>query len=158
MSELCPPCGTSGSPSMGSYQRHYYQLGSVIRNTVSQAQDTLYRLRLGRETQRWLDVVERMRPLKSMGPPKTLGELCIELKQDSMESAMEIERRWMGLISVKPYIDMARRDIQELRTKMYHKHTDPIKEKKLDRIEGILSMVINDLSCWELCKTAGEPQ
>ena len=38
---------------------------------------------------------------------------------------------------------------------MYHKHTDPEKEKRMARIERILSMVINDLSCGEMCKPAG---
>jgi len=97
---------------MGPYQRHYYRLGSVIRNTVSQAQDTLCRIQLG-HIQRMLndhyakEVSDRTNyhindhetgnPIWSTTPgwateesknrglyPKSLGELCIELAQEEI--------------------------------------------------------------------------
>jgi len=164
MSELCPPCGTSGSPSMGPYQRHYYRLGSVIRNTVSQAQDTLcgiwkhqfcdglrsardYFDGLCREQYIHMNNPETGETLwtaiQKPGPPQSLGELCIEIEQHSMESAMSTERRWKGLFTVKPFIDTSRRDIQELRKTMYHKHTSLRKERKTARLERLIELVRN---------------
>jgi len=118
---------------MGSYQRHYYRLGSVIRKTVSQAQDTLYRLKLGRETQRWLDVVDRLNPVQPAGPPQTLGELCLEVESDRLRFGVLLAEYWganVGQLMGKTPIC---RDIQELREVMYHKHKDP-KEERLYRL------------------------
>jgi hypothetical protein len=114
---------------MGSYQRHYYRLGSVIRNTVSQAQDTLYRLKLGRERQRWIAVVDRLRPVQPAGPPQTLGELCIELAQNFI---MDLEQ-YNKNVPIPYPPEPIRRNIQELRRVLYHKHKDP-KEERLYRL------------------------
>ena len=112
----------------GPYENHYYRLGSVIRNTVSQAQDTLYRLKLGRETQQWLDVVERMRPAKSMGPPQTLGELCLEVSRPVVDKAYQEDGLTIEFVDMYPKVVY-----DALRRVLYHKHKDP-KEERLYRL------------------------
>jgi len=121
--------------------------GLVIRNTVSQAQDTLYRLKLGRVRQCWLDVVERLNPVQPAGPPQTLGELCCEvvnevIVQGTNETPAKSGEKWEKVIwdMECPYfgitlkdMTVSRRDIQELREVMYHKHKDP-KEERLYRL------------------------
>ena len=116
--------------------------GLVIRNTVSQAQDTLYRLKLGRERQRWIAVVDRLRPVQPAGPPQSLGELCIELAQDSWcrsNMGSPLRRIWINtnlensVFPILPRMVATTRDIQELREVMYHKHKYP-KEERLYRL------------------------
>ena len=121
-----------------NYADHYYRLGSVIRNTVSQAQDTLYRLKLGRVRQCWLDVVERLNPVQPAGPPQTLGELCIELAQDAILEDNELPHRkrecwWLECLFYPDPHRCSLQDIQELRRVLYHKHKDP-KEERLYRL------------------------
>ena len=163
MSELCPPCGTSGSPSMGPYQRHYYRLGSVIRNTVSQAQDTLCRIQLGHiqrmlnnhyakevgdRTNYHINDHETGNPIWSTTPgwateesknrglyPKSLGELCIELAQETLLEGVSVVPAFPGhrvayiewtqitdrFPNLEVNISISRRDIQKLRETMYYK-------------------------------------
>jgi len=121
-----------------NYADHYYRLGSVIRNTVSQAQDTLYRLKLGRERHRWIAVVDRLRPVQPAGPTQTLGELCIELHVGKILLPCVRERQSCGWTQItttfsNPYNPTIRRDIQELREVMFHKHKDP-KQERLYRL------------------------
>ena len=126
---LLRPGGETMSMMKGPYENHYYELGSVIRNTVSQAQDTLYRLKLGRVRQCWLDVVERLNPVQPAGPPQTLGELCIELAQNFI---MDLEQ-YNKNVPIPYPPEPIRRNIQELRRVLYHKHKDP-KEERLYRL------------------------
>ena len=77
--------------------------------------------------------------------PQSLGELCIELAQDEIRHiTMEYEPP-KGFWVAWPVL------IRDLRKAMYHKHRDTQKEKRLYRADAILSLVINDLSCGELC-------
>ena len=145
---LLRPGGETMSMMKGPYENHYYELGSVIRNTVSQAQDTLCRLKLGRETQEIQAKIDRL--FYGDCWPQTLGELCIELAQDGFlkwhtggDPCHENVRRWWkwrGLLE-KDGMSVSRRDIQELRTLMYHKHKDPAKELKMQRIERMIRLV-----------------
>ena len=161
MSELCPPCGTSGNPSMGPYQRHYYRLGSVIRNTVSQSQDTLCRIQLG-HIQRMLndhyakEVSDRTNyhtndhetgnPIWSTTPgwateesknrglyPKSLGELCLEIHADRLRKAEKDGYAYWEWYE----------DVDKLRLAMYHKHTNPEKERKTAKLERLIELVRN---------------
>ena len=139
---------------MGSYQRHYYRLGSVVRNTVNQAQDTLRRMSSGDYHHKWSDwrlanpdwtvsnyiVTHHF----AVTQPKSLGELCIELAQENLKFD-----RWydtpdgLGVVHEwgwRPYIAG---DIQKLRETMYHKHTDPEKERKTAKLERLIELVRN---------------
>ena len=149
----------------GPYENHYYRLGSVIRNTVSQAQDTLCRIQLG-HIQRMLndhyakEVIDRTNyhindhetgnPIWSTTPgwateesknrglyPKSLGELCIELAQETMRVITNEYNTPPGFWTTWPG------DIQKLRETMYHKHTNPEKERKTARLERLIELVRN---------------
>jgi len=107
----------------GDYKDRYYELGSVIRKTVSQAQDTLYRLKLGRETQHIVDCLDRCYGGENY--PQSLGELCIELAQTKVRNGVKH--------GIQFDVCLEKRDIQELREVMYHKHKDP-KQERLYRL------------------------
>ena len=150
MSELC----------MGPYQRHYYRLGSVIRNTVSQAQDSICRLYF---TPFLAEIREQAKRLDEDGkyiafltgaredyvwpePPQSLGELCIELAQEEISYSGPVGCfGYTGIVGEPgepiyeyrfcPYVRRrgpidVSRDIQKLRETLYHKHTKPVKERK----------------------------
>ena len=151
---------------MGSYQRHYYRLGSVIRNTVSQAQDTLCGLgKQVEEYEKWrvsdlgpdysgdghayfyntpahqnfalgwwktgAGIIVEEKP----GPPKSLGELCIELAQETLLEGVSVVPAFPGhrvayiewtqitdrFPNLEVNISISRRDIQKLRETMYYK-------------------------------------
>jgi len=160
MSELCPPCGTSGNPSMGPYQRHYYRLGSVIRNTVSQAQELL----CGIWRHQLCDGLRFARDyFEGLGAPGTreekVGEIefhdgskipmtvtkvkakvqSVGLPQSLGELCIELARDNILRLSFTtwkwvPFVSAGiGRDIQKLRETMYHKHTDP-KQERLYRL------------------------
>jgi len=128
-----------------NYADHYYRLGSVIRNTVSQAQDTLYRLKLGGETQHIVDCIDRH--YGGGNYQQSLGELCLEVVNEVISRGAnenpagpgvrwekviwDMDCEYLGL-SIKD-MTVSRRDIQELREVMYHKHKDP-KEERLYRL------------------------
>jgi hypothetical protein len=129
-----------------NYTDHYYSLGSVIRNTVSQAQDTLCGLQLGSIARRLRDYyASRFRDYDEPPGttyPQSLGELCIELAQSSMavvewtlvENTPSF-KQWS--IKTVPR-ESTRRDIQELRTRLYHKHTD-VRRELVDHFEDSLN-------------------
>ena len=154
----------------GPYENHYYRLGSVIRNTVSQAQDTLCRIQLGHiqrmlndyyakevgdRTNYHINDHETGNPIWSITPgwateesknrglyPKSLGELCIELRQELLPGfVIEYDDTvdWLNRDAV--YI--LRNEIQELRRAMYHKHTSPEKERKTAKSERLIELVRN---------------
>jgi len=133
-----------------NYADHYYSLGETVRQTVKEAQDILARLAYhkyaeeireqqaeGREyTKRAL---LRAGAIVSWpaGPPQSLGELCIELAQDKyLGWQMDIEdgliwvqsddsesENWLkNPDQIQGFGTETRRDIQELRIAMYHKH------------------------------------
>jgi len=64
-----------------------------------------------------------------ISPPQSLGELCIELAQKQVYCPSFYHYKGQKIRIGFEYLDFIRRDIQELRTKMYHKHTDPIREQ-----------------------------
>jgi hypothetical protein len=68
------------------------------------------------------------------GLPQSLGELCIELAQDDISSIYTYFAESGQLAGQK-------RDIQELREKMYHKHTDPEKERRTARAERLIELL-----------------
>jgi hypothetical protein len=112
----------------GNYVDHYYSLGSVIRNTVSQAQDTLCRIWWGAKKREWLDYQDMF--MYSPGTyPQSLGELCIELAQTKVRNGVKY--------GIQFDVGREKRDIQELRTKMYHKHTSPA----VERCERLIDLV-----------------
>jgi hypothetical protein len=153
--------------------KYNYPLGSVIRNTVSQAQDTLCRIQLG-HIQRMLndhyakEVNDRTiyhindhetgNPIWSTTPgwateesknrglyPKSLGELCIEEWQNLALGEIELLRLyhpWENDFRGYP-TNYSRDEIKELRTLMYHKHTDPEKERKTAKSERLIELVRN---------------
>ena len=130
MSELC----------MGSYQRHYYRLGAPVREIVRRGQDTLYRLKLGRERQHIADMIETA--YGGANWRQSLGELCIELAQELiLVPFCKLTPDGAGVMTGKYYYPHVRRDIQELREKMYHKHTDPEKERQAARAERLIELV-----------------
>ena len=106
MSELC----------MGSYQRHYYRLGAPVREIVRRGQDTLYRLKLGRETQHIADMIDRY--YGGGNYPQSLGELCIELAQDNYRCTWNHYRSFID----GKFRRGLQRDIQELRRALFHKN------------------------------------
>jgi hypothetical protein len=141
----------------GGYSDHYYSLGSIIRDTVRYAQNALCGLQLGSISRRLRDYYDppgqyetrkeicgkvtfgdgTTAPLvftkikanvHPAGLPQSLGELCIEVAQDSFRN----RQRWNPPARIL-YEEKCRRDIQELRTKMYHKHIDP-KQERLYRL------------------------
>jgi hypothetical protein len=113
-----------------NYADHYYRLGSAIRETVSQAQDTLCGLQLGSVARRLRDYYNPPGP----NYPQSLGELCISMFEKEVLVTQDFSD-WFG-VDRKPTLDSkyvvyqfkdklltcSRRDIQELRTLMYHKH------------------------------------
>lgn len=109
--------------------------GLAIRNTVSQAQDTLYRLKLGRENQGFIRAIERL--FGGENYPQSLGELCIELAQNGLgfDNARLFRYHKLNITN------KIRRDIQELRRVMWHKHTDPKKELFEQRLERMIRLV-----------------
>ena len=158
----------------GPYENHYYRLGSVIRNAVSQAQDTLcgiwkhqfcdglrsardYFEGLGAPGTREekvgeiefhdgskipMTVTKVRAKVQPVGPPKSLGELCIELRQELLPGfVIEYDDTvdWLNRDAV--YI--LRNEIQELRRAMYHKHTSPEKERKTAKSERLIELVRN---------------
>ena len=102
--------------------------GLVIRNTVSQAQDTLYRLKLGRVRQCWLDVVERLNPVQPAGPPQTLGELCLEVSRPVVDKVYQEDGLTIEFVDMYPKVVY-----DALRRVLYHKHKYP-KEERLYRL------------------------
>jgi hypothetical protein len=128
-----------------NYADHYYRLGSVIRNTVSQAQDTLARIRVHQRPaliRRIFPSADKPWPIYGYPPvqyPKSLGELCIELAQNKILDKVGWYTDWGFLTPPEKlyvYPDF-RRDIQELRTKMWHKHIDPKQERLYQLIDKI---------------------
>ena len=127
------------SMSKGPYENHYYHLGDVIRGTVREAQDTLCRVNLGRERQnywfggthgefdRWL--MDNHASWPGTSYPQSLGELCIELAQNSLVYT-DVTAIPDGWVKTTYFRRGLQRDIQELREKMWHKHTDRGKEIK----------------------------
>ena len=111
-----------------NYADHYYRLGSVIRNTVSQAQDTLCRLKLGRVRQCWLDVVSRLNPVQPAGPPQTLGELCLEVSRPVVDKVYQEDGLTIEFVDMYPKVVY-----DALRRVLYHKHKYP-KEERLYRL------------------------
>ena len=142
----------------GPYENHYYRLGSVIRNTVSQAQGLLCDLDWSRYEQGCRDSFHDM---GWMGPgltyPKSLGELCIELAQETLLEGVSVVPAFPGhrvayiewtqitdrFPNLEVNISISRRDIQKLRETMYHKHTNPEKERKTAKSERLIELVRN---------------
>jgi hypothetical protein len=129
-----------------NYADHYYSLGETVRQTVKEAQDILWRLGLCIYYQnywfggtygdynRWLTGKESY---PRVDYPQSLGELCIEMAQDKyLRWQMDIEYGLIWIQSNDPTRDNGlrnpdqiygfgtetRRDIQELRRSLYHKH------------------------------------
>ena len=138
----------------GPYENHYYRLGSVVRNTVNQAQDTLRRMSSGDYHHKWSDwrlanpdwtvsnyiVTHHF----AVTQPKSLGELCIELAQDKMAPRFcEETPDGLGVMTGNYYYPGIRRDIQKLRETMWHTHIDPEKERKTAKLERLIELVRN---------------
>ena len=126
----------------------------TINETVWFWQDALYRLNLGKCHQSRLEysarALKQVAHCHDMAPPQTLGELCIELARDRIRYIQQgINDGLIWWPSDKPlkatdivgeYEYSGYRiagDIQALRRAMYHKHTDPKKERLYQLIDKI---------------------
>ena len=131
----------------------------TIHETVYFWQDALYRLNLGKCHQSRLEysarALKQVAHCHDMAPPQTLGELCIELAQETLLSQVEhygesrdfrvfldesgkfIMYFYEKLENLPESYKITRRDIQALRRALYRKHTDPKKERLYQLIDKI---------------------
>ena len=115
----------------------------TIHETVRFWQDALFRLNLGKCHQSRLEYAARalkqVAHCHDMAPPQTLGELCIELAQNRIREVAEDDYlSYLNFVTGQTSDDWPiRRDIQALRRAMYHKHTDPKKERLYQLIDKI---------------------
>ena len=140
--------------------KYNYPLGSVIRNTVSQAQDTLCGFKLGPNRRALSDYwvyYPGFHGGDTSNYPQSLGELCIELAQETLLEGVSVVPAFPGhrvayiewtqitdrFPNLEVNISISRRDIQKLRETMYHKHTSPEKERKTAKLERLIELVRN---------------
>ena len=134
--------------------KYNYPLGSVIRNTVSQAQDTLCGFKLGPNRRALSDYwvyYPGFHGGDTSNYPQSLGELCIELAQETLLEGVSVVPAFPGhrvayiewtqitdrFPNLEVNISISRRDIQKLRETMYHKHTDPKQERLYRLIDAV---------------------
>lgn len=159
--EIMPRCKKNWEDSAGKpYKKPAKLTTGVIAGTVKEAQNALCGLFLGRIHGLLTDYYSQ----PGTEYPQSLGELCIELVQERISLAKKlhpemrkefvavqwadtVNKRWPDG-SQRIYVgdgqfdigfDVSRRDIQELRTKMwhranigeaeYHTHNDPYEER-----------------------------
>jgi hypothetical protein len=102
------------------------QKWTEIGETVSNWQDILTRLYLGRKHQERLQYAEnalkQVAHCYDMAPPQTLGELCLELAHEDLAVYQRARDCGFGLYPApEPRV---RGDIQRLKTALYHTHRD----------------------------------
>ena len=107
----------------------------TIHETVYFWQGALCRLNLGKCHQSRLEysarALKQVAHCHDMAPPQTLGELCIELHEQMWRNGRNTPF-WM-FYDYGVSIDGA----YTLRRAMYHKHTDPKKERLYQLIDKI---------------------
>jgi len=141
------------SMSKGPYENHYYHLGDVIRGTVRDAQELMYDLEYSMICRKMYEYRWKRRDKwANYQPqyPQSLGELCIELAQNSLVYT-DVTAIPDGWVKTTYFRRGLQRDIQELREKMwhranigeaeYHKHTDPEREHKRAKCERLIELM-----------------
>lgn len=108
MSELC----------MGPYERHYYRLGRVIRDTVKQAQELLFWGGLHRLEAR----LDRYCGGDPVTVPPTFGEFCLSNWQIILAHKIAY---YGEHIYPKSHVDKWVAECRSLRQAMYHRHLSP---------------------------------
>ena len=108
------------SLSKGPYENHYYALGEPIRNIVKQGQELLCSMNTGLNRRALSDYwvfYPGFHGGDTSQYPQSLGELCIEIAQDTMRQITIEYNTPPGFWGTWPT------DLQALRELLYHKRT-----------------------------------
>jgi len=118
---------------MGPYELAAYRAGGPIRDIVRRGQHTLVRLYLAGKHQERLDysakALKQVSHTVDMCPPRTLGELCLELGQKKAAGELSYDLGAVTLSFGMFANNQARRELYALRRAMYHK---PLPRRRLE--------------------------